>query len=348
MKCFKRLLPLCLALALLAGCGAENAGGAGSDNSVPPSDSNAAETDSPGGAGDPVLTRVGSLNGPTSMGLVSLMERSEQEQLDNDYDFTVVTAADELLGLMATGDLDIALVPANVAANLYQKMEGGIAAIDINTLGVLYIVTADETVTELADLAGRTLCLTGKGTTPDYAIQYLLAEYGVEDVTLEYKSEATEVAATLAADSTSSVVGLLPQPFVTVALSQNERLRMAIDLSAQWDALDNGSRLVTGVTVVRRAFLEEHPQAVETFLADHTASAAYTEEHPEETAQLVADAGIVAQAPVALKALPYCSIVCITGQEMREALSGYLAVLYGQSPDFVGGALPDDAFYYLP
>ena len=244
----RRLLPLALVL-LLVGCGSSPVDNSGNNG---PMDSAHSQTDSPGDAGDPVLTRVGSLKGPTSMGLLSLMERSDTEALANDYTFTMVTAAEELLGQMATGELDIALVPANVAANLYQKMEGGISVIDINTLGVLYIVTGDDSVSELTDLSGRTLVLTGKGTTPDYAIQYLLKEYGVEDVTLEYKSEAAEVAAILAADS--SAVGLLPQPFVTVALAQNDTLRMAIDLSAQWDALENGSRLVTGVTVVRRDF----------------------------------------------------------------------------------------------
>lgn len=320
MKYTKLLLPLVLSLALpltlLTGCGSK-----------------------PDAA--PETVRVGSLKGPTTMGIVSMMN-----QTDTPYDFTMVTAAEELLGQMATDALDIALIPANAAANLYQKMDGALAVININTLGVLYVVTGDSSVTALPDLAGRTLFLTGKGATPDYAIQYLLEEYGVEDVTLEYKSEAAEVAAALAEDS--SCLGLLPQPFAAAAMAKNDALSIAIDLSAQWDALENGSRLVTGVTVVRRDFLETYPQTVADFLESHAASVAFTAEQPEETAALIAKAGIVPQTAVALQALPYCRLVCLTGEDMKTALSGYLAVLYEQNSASVGGAMPGDDFYYIP
>ena len=180
--------------------------------------------------------RVGSLKGPTSMGLVSLMQKAKNGETKEAYDFTMVTAADELLGKVISGDLDIALVPANVASVLYNKTEGGVQAIDINTLGVLYVVENGDQVQSIADLKGKTLYLTGKGTTPDYVIQYLLKVNGLtmDDVTLEYKSEATEVVAALAEDT--AAIGLLPQPFVTAAMTQNEILRVALALSAQWDA----------------------------------------------------------------------------------------------------------------
>lgn len=301
---------------------------------------------------DGAQIRVGSLKGPTSMGLVFLMEMAESGKTANEYDFTMVTAADELLPKMISGDLDIALVPANVASVLYNRMEGAISVIDINTLGVLYVVTADGSIQSMGDLKGHTIYMTGKGTTPDYVFRYLLSENGLSDsdVTLEYKSEPTEVAALLQQEP--EAVGVLPQPFVTAACAQNADLKTPLDLTAEWDKTQKSSsapsRMVTGVTVVRNAFLEEEPEAVKLFLSEHEKSAAYTKEQPEKAAELVAKTGIIEKAPIAQKALPKCNITCITGSQMKDALSGYLQVLYDQDPKSVGGTLPGDDFYYLP
>lgn len=296
-----------------------------------------------------VVVRIGSLKGPTSMGLVELMDKAEKNETLCNYEFTMVTAADELLGKMVSGDLDIALVPANVASVLYNKTQGGISVIDINTLGVLDIVASDSSIQSIADLKGKTLYLTGKGTSPDYVIRYLLSENGLSesDVTLEYKSEPTEVAAVL--KEQPDAIGLLPQPFVTAACAQNEKLSIVLDLTKEWEALqgEGGSRLVTGVTVVRNEFLKENPPVIDTFLTEHAASAAFTNEKPEEASQLIAAAGIIEKAPVAQKALPYCNIVCLTGEEMKSALSGYLQVLFDQDAKSVGGKLPGDEFYYI-
>lgn len=294
--------------------------------------------------------RVGSLKGPTSMGIVSLMQKAENEETAYDYDFTMVTAADELLAQVISGNLDIAMVPANVASVLYNKTEGDISVIDINTLGVLYVVECGETVQSLSDLSGKTVYLTGKGTTPDYTLQYLLAQNGLttDDVTLEYKSEATEVVSVLAEDETA--IGLLPQPFVTSACMQNENLRIALDLTEEWQKVqgENGSSLVTGVTIATNEFLADHTEEVQDFLTEHKDSAAYTNENPAEAAELIAALEIVAKAPIAEKAIPYCNITCIQGEEMRSALEGYLQVLYDMDPTSVGGTLPPEDFYYIP
>lgn len=294
--------------------------------------------------------RVGSLKGPTSMGLAELMDRAEKGETENDYTFTMVGKADELVGSVANGDLDIVLVPANVASILYTKTQGNVNVIDINTLGVLYVVASDDSISSMEDLKGKTLYMTGKGTTPEYVMNYLLSENGLTDgdVTLEFKSEAAEVASVLKEDP--SAVGVLPQPFATAACIQNEALKPVLDLTEQWNLLnkENGSQLVTGVTIVRSDFLKEHEAAVKLFMEDHKASAAYTSEHLDEAAEMVAALGIVEKAPIAKKAMPACNIVCITGEEMKSALSGYLSVLEAADAKSVGGQLPGDDFYYLP
>lgn len=302
-------------------------------------------------ASDDTVIRVGGLKGPTTMGLVKLMDDAENGVCTNNYEFTMVTAADELTGLVANGSVDIALLPANVASVLYHKTGGKISVIDINTLGVLYLVSGDSSVSSVEQLSGRTVYLPGKGTTPEYVLRYLISAAGLsgDEVTLEFKSEASEVASVLAADP--QAVGLLPQPFVTAALAQNEALSVVLDLTKAWDGLQeegSGSRLVTGVTIVNNDFLNAHKELVDTFLTEHESSILYTQKEPDAAAALIEKAGIVAKAAIAKKALPACNISYLDGQDMKTALSGYLSVLLEQEPKSVGGSLPDDAFYYLP
>lgn len=288
--------------------------------------------------------RIGALKGPTSMGLLFMMED------ETTYEFQMATAADELLPLMVQGELDIALVPANVASVLYNKTNGGIQVIDINTLGVLYMVSGDTSVQEFSDLSGKTMYLTGKGTTPDYVLQYLLAANGMSmnECTLEYKSEATEVAAILAENP--EAVGLLPQPFVTAACMQNEKLAVILSMNDEWNKVqgENGSSMVTGVTIVRKEFLEKNEKAVKTFLEKHKESTLAITEDVEKGAVLCVKQGIVAKEPIAKNAISQCNITCITGDDMKNALAGYLQVLYDQAPEAVGGTLPGDDFYYMP
>lgn len=296
------------------------------------------------------VVRIGSMKGATSIGLLYMMEDAEQGRSEGNYEFRMETGADAILPLVAKGELDIALVPANVASVLYGRTEGSISVIDINTLGVLYMVSSDDSIDKITDLKGKTIYLTGKGTTPDYALQYLLGKNGMsaDDCILEYKSEPTEIVALLTENP--DAIGLLPQPFVTVACMQNEALSIVLDLNEQWNMVqgENGSSMVTGVTVVRKEFMEEHADAVQTFLKEHAESARAVNEDPATGAAYAVKAGIIAREAVAQKAIPACNITCITGAEMKQALSGYLEVLYGLTPESVGGALPGEDFYYVP
>lgn len=287
--------------------------------------------------------RIGSLKGPTSLGLLAMMY-SENVATEDVYEFQMAVTADELLPLMAKGELDIALLPANVAANLYAMTEGGVAVVDINTLGVLYLVTGDQTVNSIQDLENRTVYLTGKGTVPEATLRYLLKEYGVAGCTLEFKSEPAEVAAALAAEPEG--VGLLPQPFVTAALVQNPALSVAVDLNEAWCAAGNGSAgIVTGVTVVSRSFLERSPEAVKRFLGVHSESVAKVNADPKQSAVWAVEAGIVAKEGIAVQAIPECHLVCVTGEKMQNALSSYLQILADFDKKLIGGNMPEDEFY---
>ena len=265
-----------------------------------------------------------------------------------DYDVLIAGSADEVTPKLLQGQIDIAAVPVNLGSVLYNRTEGQVQLIAINTLGVLYVVEkGGETINSLEDLKGKTVYATGKGSTPEYALTYLLAQHGIDianDVTMEWKSEPTEVVALMA--QSENAVAMLPQPYVTVAGAQVEGLRVALNLTEEWDKLDNGSRLITAGIIVRRAFAEEHPDKVAAFLDQFAQSAAYANENVAEAAALV-EKYIGVKAPIAQKALPACNIVCIAGEDAAAILPGYLQTLYDLNPAAVGGALPGEDFYWV-
>lgn len=289
---------------------------------------------------------IAGLKGPTTMGLVKVYDDNEKGAAANNYTFTIAGSADEITPKLTKGELDIAAIPANLASVLYNKTEGKIKVLGINTLGVVYIVEKGEAIKNLADLKGKTIYATGKGSTPEYALRYILKENGIDpdkDVKLEWKSEPTEVVALL--KNAEDGVAMLPQPYVTVAQGSVEGLRIAINLNDEWNSLGNDSMFITGVVVARTEFLDNNKAAVNEFLKEYKASTAYVNENVETAATLIEKVGIV-KAPVAQKAIPFCNITYIDGAKMKTALKGYLQTLFDNNPASVGGKLPDDNFYY--
>lgn len=290
---------------------------------------------------------VAVMKGPTALGMVKLMEDNEAGTAANNYSFTVAGTADEISPKLIKGELQIAAVPCNLASVLYNKTEGKISMLAVNTLGVLYIVETGDSIQKVEDLKGKTIYSTGKGTTPEYTLRYLLSAAGLDpdkDVTIEFKSEATEIAALLS--DADDAIAMLPQPYVTTVMMNNEKVRIALDVTAEWEALTNGeSSVVTGVIVAQKSFVEENKEAVDAFLAEYALSTQYANEETESAAELVEKFGIF-KAAVAKKAMPYCNIVCIQGSEMEQKAGAYLNTLYEQAPNAVGGKLPETDFYY--
>ena len=357
---------LCAALAIvmvlgLTACGGNDAGTAVPEEETPVEET-PAEEEAPADTG--VTMRVAAMTGPTGMGLVKMMYEAgmapaegneavsveslnESEAASQAYEFLLAGTADEISPLLIKGELDAACVPANLASVLYNKTEGEIVTLGINTLGVIYVVDKGDSIQSLEDLKGKTVVSAGKGSVPEYAFRYVLAQNGIDpdkDLTIEWKSEQAECVAALA--SGAAEIAVMPQPYVTVAQGKVEGLRVALSLTEEWEKLDNGSAMLTGVVVARKSFIEEHPAAVEAFMNDYAASVEWVNSNVADAASLIGNYGIVAAA-VAEKALPYCNIVCITGAEMQEMLSGYLAALAEQAPQAVGGAVPNDDFYFV-
>ena len=348
---FKKVLSAVLALAMAASLAA--CGGAAAVSSTEPA-SEPAATEAPAEttetAAESAGIRIAGLKGPTTMGLVNLIAQAEAGQTAQDYAFTMYGAADEIVPLLVKGELDAAAIPANLAATLYQKTNGALEVACINTLGVLYVVELGNNIQSVEDLKGATIVTTGKGTTPEYVLRYVLSQNGIDpdkDVTIEYLSEATEVAARLTAPSADSrtIVAMLPQPFVTSVVAQSEGgVRVALDMNEEWQKVA-GSRLVTGVTVVRKEFAEANPDVMAQLMTDYAASVESVTADLSGTAALCEQYGVVAKAALAEKALPSCNIVFETGDEMKTDLTAYLQVLYDADPASVGGALPGEDFY---
>jgi len=361
MKNIKVFLTLALCIVMLVGCAKDNKTGevqpTQDKESIitpepteevkdPVSDTPAEEETVPA---EKIDIRIAALKGPTAMGMVQVMDHAKKQETTNNYTFTIAGAADEISAGLIKGDFDIAAVPCNLASVLYNKTEGQINVAGINTLGVLYIVETGDTIHSVADLKGKTIYSTGLGTTPQYTLNYLLTSNGIDpekDVTIEYKTEPTEVAAILS--EATDAIAMLPQPYVTTVMMNNDRVKIALNVADEWDAIStDGSSVVTGVVVVRKDFLEANKEAVDAFLSEYVASASFVNESVEEASVLVEQFDIF-KAAVAKKAIPLCNITFIQGDEMKEKMSGYLTTLFDQNPKAVGGKLPAEDFYYIP
>ena len=288
--------------------------------------------------------RIGALKGPTSMGMAQMLKYAADG--NSNYQFTIAGAPDEITALLVKGELDVAAVPSNLASVLYNNTNGGVKVAMINTLGILYVVEAGDTVNSVADLKGRTVYSSGKGATPEYSVDYILSQNGIDpetDVTVEFKSEHTELAAAL--QSGTADLAVLPEPFVTTVLAGNDNLRVALNLNEEWDKVSDGSGMVTGVLVVRSEFAEQHPDELTALLEAYEQSVNFVNENPAEAAAIIEQNGI-AKAAVAEQAIPKCNIVFISGNEMRTKVEGFLEILFDMNPKAVGGALPGDDFYY--
>ena len=300
---------------------------------------------------DNTALRVVAMKGPTAMGMVQMMKEADAGLLkDAGYSFTIESDIQVVTPMIVKGEVDVAAVPANVASILYNNPAVDIQVLAVNTLGVLYIVESGDTVQAVEDLRGKTIYASGKGATPEYSLNYILLGNGIDpekDVNIEWKSEHTECLNMLL--SQENAIAMLPQPFVTTAMMKAEGLRVALDLTAEWDTLQAGkespSALVTGAVIVQKDFAEAHHDTISAFMDAYKASVAFVNTNLEEAAELVGQYDIV-PAAVAKKALPACNIVFLEGDELQSKLGGYLVELFSQNPQAVGGAVPSEDFYF--
>lgn len=289
---------------------------------------------------DDTEIRIAALKGPTGMGMVKLADKQNYPN----YTVSIEASPDALNPRIISGEVDVAAVPVNLASVLYNKLDGDISVLAVSTLGVLYVVEAGSEVNSVADLAGKTVYATGQGATPEYILNYLLDKNGVAgSVEVNYVGEHAALA-TMLADG-SAEIGMLPEPNVTSTLAGNDDLRIALNLTEEWNKVCS-TELVQGVVIARKSFVNEHPEAIEQFLREYEKSSAFVNENIDEAAKLIVDAGILGNVEIAKKAIPNCNISFSKGEAMHKAVEGMLTVLFEANPKSIGGKLPDKDFYY--
>lgn len=287
-----------------------------------------------------VTVNIGVLKGPTGMSAAWLMDQNDQKLSANDYNFTVAGTPDAITGQLINGDMDIAALPTNAISALYNKTEGKISVLGVNALGVLYILENGNSINSVSDLAGKTVLASGKGSTAEYVLNYILEKNGVI-AEIVWAAEHSE-AATLALKGDYDIV-MLPEPFVTNVTAKSDAFRVALDLTEEWEALGNGELTMGGIAV-RTAFLEEHPDAVKAFVDEYGKSVAFTNSQPEDAAKLIAKYEIAAE-EVAKNAIPRCNIVWLHGKDYKAVLENFLGVVYNANPAGIGGKMPGNDFY---
>lgn len=291
-----------------------------------------------------VTMRVAGLSGPTGVGMAKLMADKDNGTAKNDYQFTLVSDPTEIVSGIVGKNYDIAACPINLASTLYNKLEGNLQVLSVNTKGVLYILENGNTINSLQDLAGKKLYATGQGSTPEYILNYLLEKSGIADkVTVEYVTSHDELATLAAAGK--ATIAMLPEPKVTAAMMQNADLRIALNLTEEFEKL-SGETLLQGVVVARKDFVEANPEAIEMFLSEYEASIGYANSDVEATAALCETYGIIPKAAMAKKAIPNCNIAYIDGADMKSAVAANLQIFFDADKTSVGGKLPGDDFYY--
>ena len=343
----KRILAvMACALLALSGCAKTNV-----NESTSGAESTAAESSqtSTAGANEESLgtIKLGGLKGPTSIGLVKLIDDANKGSLAYNVDFDMETAPDVMAPKLLNGEVDIAALPVNMGSVLFNNSDGKVTMLDISTLGILYILEKGaQSIKSVEDLKGKTIIAHGQGATPEYSLSYILSGHGLDintDVTMDWKSSADEVLA--AVENADNAVVMLPQPFVTVAQTKVQNLNTVLDLTKEWDALGTGGKLITAGLFVRNDFLESNKELVDEFIANYTDSVKWINENVDEASKLV-EANDIIKAPIAAKAIPYCNLVSITGDDMKSATEDYLMTLFNLNPKSVGGALPGEEFYY--
>lgn len=295
-----------------------------------------------GSSGESTKIKIAVLKGPTGMGMAKLMEDKDN------YDITVYDSSDEIVSKIVNGQLDAAAVPSNLASVLYNKTKGQIQLVGINTLGILYIVENGNTVKDIKDLKGKTIYSSGKGSVPEFALNYILKQNGLtagEDVMVDYKMNHSDLAAAVASKKINLAV--LPEPFVTTAKMKDSELQVPIDLTKEWDKVSKGKgKLIMGTFIFRKAFIDDRSKDADAFLKKYKESVSFVNNNKVEASKLIEKYGIIPKAKVAEEAIPKCNIVFISAKEGKEDLQKFYEVLNENDPKSIGGKIPDENFYY--
>lgn len=295
---------------------------------------------------EPKNISVACIKGPTGVGMAQLMDNAEKGSAENNYNFKVVSSADEISGKIISGEINIASVSTNLAAKLYNKTQGKIVMLAVNTLGVLSIMENGNTIKSVADLKGKTIFSTGQGSNPEYILRHILKENGLDpdkDVKLHFLAANDELVASLV--SGNAQVALVPEPAASTAVAKNSNIHKVLDVNAEWEKISD-SKLMMGCVVALKSYVENNPDAVKSFLKEYKASVEFAKSNIQSTAELCEKYSIIPSSTVAEKAIPDCNLTFVTGEDMQNSSKGYFEVLLNADKTSIGGNMPKEDFWY--
>ncbi len=342
MKTLTKILALTLALLMLLPFVVACTDGTQSDT-----DTTADSADGTKAPDTSLEIKIYALNGTTALGMAQMIDTVNKETATMNYDISLHTAADAITGAIVSGECNIAALPTNVAVRLFNKSEGKLQLLALNTLGVLYLLQNGENITSLSDLEGKTVYVPGAGANPEYITAALLESAGVENVTIDATTYNSPDALQAAITANQISLAVLPEPKVTATTSSNADVKVALNLTDEWEAVNGENTLVQGCLVVNTAFAKEHPAEVAKFLEDYKASVEFIQAGSDEAIQMIVDAGILPKVQMAKKALPNCNICFIAGNDMKSVMDTFCQKIFAYDVKSIGGKLPTDDFYYV-
>ncbi len=289
---------------------------------------------------------IGTLMGPTGMGMALLMENNDTGKSNLDYEFTVVASPDELVGKIVNKEIDIAAVPSNLAATLYNVTNKQVEVLAINTLGVLYMLEEGHNITSINDLKGKDIHISGKGTVPEYVFKYLLEKNQINpesDLSITFSTHHADLSTKMAAGDVE--LSILPQPHVTTVLKNNPNVRIAMDVNKEWKQ-EFEQELPMGVVVAQKDFIKENTEELELFFNEYKSSVNFVNSNQSEAGEFIQNFGILPNAQIATEAIELSNIVFIDMQKGKQMLDSLYQILFEYNPQSVGGQLPDEDFYY--
>jgi ABC-type nitrate/sulfonate/bicarbonate transport systems, periplasmic components len=352
-KLFSIIIAVMLVCSAFAGCTKKETTPSADETQTEASEDEAVEQQNPKDTTQELVKdeiKIALLKGPTAMGAVMLMNETENGKVFGNYKFDVLTTPDEVSAKLINGEVDIAAVPVNLASALYNKNNGEFQIAAINTLGNLYILENGNQINSISDLSGKTIYSSGQGSVPEYVLEYILSKAGVTDCKVEFMQTHAELAAAVA--SGKAQIAMIPEPFASVAISKNSKVRVALDVAKCWDEYsyqeeEVNNTLPTGCIIVRKDFLADHEKEFSKFLDEYEYFIEVVNDDPEEAAKYVASYGIIDDEAVAAKSIPNCNITFIEGSKMLRLVENFLNTIYEANPKAIGGAVPGEDFYYV-
>lgn len=284
--------------------------------------------------------KIATLKGPTGMGMIKLIEDNK----DN-YEFSIFQSPDQIASKIINGEVDGAAIPSNLASILYNKTKGGVQLVGVNTLGMLYIVDNSGQIKHLKDLKGKTIYASGKGATPEFILNYILKKNGLEkDVKVEYKANHNDLATLVTSKEVK--IAVLPEPFVTISKIKNKELKVAIDLTQEWERVSENNKLAMGTLIFRKDFIDKREKDLNAFLENYKKSVEFVNKNKEEASKLIEKYEIIKKAKIAEMAIPKCNMVYLNAKEGKESLEKFYNILKESNPKSIGVKIPDEKFYY--